>query len=209
MYCSECGASASGKFCSACGAKLAPPEPVESVHSIDWSNTIEYETLLAIPEVRRRMRESAAHLKRRMTGEEFLDLCDKLTGKAAVIPMATIAHWAQSLHTKLGIKTGKSASRFIAQPAGEVLVALLCSLAGHGREVRQAQQTQDGCVITAALPSDLFALEGDLIVAVSRRPGGAQVDAHTDIKGQMFDCGKSRRCLEELFAELQAASAAA
>jgi hypothetical protein len=179
------------------------------VLSIDWSTTIEYETLLSVPEVRQRIAQSAAQSKRRMTGEEFLDLCDKLTGKMAVIPMATIAHWAQSLHTKLGIKTGKSQSRFIARPAGEVLVELLCSLARHGREVREAQQTQDGCAITASLPSDLLALEGDLIVAVTKRPGGAQVDAHTDIKGQMFDFGKSRRCLDELFADLQAASAAA
>jgi hypothetical protein len=209
MFCSECGAKATGKFCSACGAKLAAAEPIETVLSIEWSNTIDYELLLTIPEVRQRIAQSAAQSKRRMTGEEFLDLCDKLTGKAAIIPMATIAHWAQSLHTKLGIKTGKFDSRFIARPAGEVLVALLCSLAGRGREVRQAQQSSDGCIITAALPSDLLALEGDLIVAVASRPGGAQVDAHTDIKGQMFDWGKSRRCLEELFGELQAANAAA
>jgi hypothetical protein len=209
MFCSECGAKAGGNFCSACGAKLAGPELIETVQPIDWSNTIEYETLLKIPEVRQRIGQAAAQSKRRMTGEQFLDLCDKLTGKAAIIPMASIAHFAQSLHTKLGIKTSKSDSRFIARPAGEVLVALLCSLARHGREVRNAQQTADGCVVTAALPSDLFALEGDLIIAVARRPGGAQVDAHTDIKGQMFDWGKSRRCLEELFAELMTASAAA
>src|SRR4051794_33611754 len=111
MFCSECGAKATGKFCSACGAKLAAAEPIETVLSIEWSNTIDYELLLTIPEVRQRIAQSAAQSKRRMTGEEFLDLCDKLTGKAAIIPMATIAHWAQSLHTKLGIKTGKFDSR--------------------------------------------------------------------------------------------------
>jgi hypothetical protein len=209
MYCSECGAKVDGKYCSACGAKLSEAEPIDTVLMIDWSNTVEYETLFSIPEVRQLISQSAAQSKRRMTGEEFLDLCDKLTGKMAVIPMATIAHFAQSLHTKLGVKTGKSQSRFIARPAGEVLVALLGSLARHGRQVRHAQQSPDGCIITASLPSDLFALEGDLIVAVARRPGGAQVDAHTDIKGHIFDWGKSRRCLEELFAELQTGSAAA
>jgi hypothetical protein len=209
MFCSECGAKADGKYCSACGTKLAAPEPIETVLMIDRSNTVEYETLLSIPEVRQRIAQSAAKSKRRMTGEEFLDLCDKLTGKMAVIPVATIAHFAQSLHTKLGVKTGKHESRFIARPAGEVLVSLLCSLARHGREVRHAQQSPDGCIITASLPSDLFALEGDLIVAIARRPGGAQVNAHTDIKGQMFDWGKSRRCLDALFADLQSAAAVA
>jgi hypothetical protein len=209
MFCSACGAKANGNFCSACGATLSEAEPIDTVLMIDWSNTIDYQTLLTIPEVRQRIAQSAAQSKRRMTGEEFLDLCDKLTGKMAVIPMATIAHFAQSLHTKLGVKTGKSQSRFIERPAGVVLVALLCSLARHGREVRHAQQSPDGCIITASLPSDLFALEGELIVAVARRPGGALVDANTDIKGQMFDWGKSRRCLEELFAELQSAAVAA
>jgi hypothetical protein len=112
------------------------------------------------------------------------------------------------LHAKLGIKTGKSRSEFLPQRPGTVLAALLCSLASHGREVREVHQLSDGCIIKAALPSDVFALEGELIIGVSRQAGGTRIEARTEIAGQMFDWGKSGRCLEELFRELSGAIAA-
>ena len=98
--------------------------------------------------------------------------------------------------------TGKSRSEFFAQPVGRMLVTLLCSLAEHGRQVRSAHQQTDGVILVSALPSDLFALEGDLVVRVSRAKGGTVIEATTDIPGQMFDWGKSTRALEGLFAEL-------
>ena len=54
----------------------------------------------------------------------------------------------------------------------------------------------------------MFALEGDLILTVSRTQGGTQVEAKTEIPGQMFDWGKSSRCLEALFGELISSAAA-
>jgi hypothetical protein len=74
--------------------------------------------------------------------------------------------------------------------------------------VREVHQLSDGCIIKAALPSDVFALEGELIIGVSRQPGGTRIEARTEIAGQMFDWGKSGRCLEELFGELGGAVAA-
>ncbi len=61
--------------------------------------------------------------------------------------------------------------------------------------------------MTAELPSDLFALEGDLVIGVVRQSNGTRVDAHTDIRGQIYDWGKSTRCLAQLFEELSAAAA--
>jgi len=63
-------------------------------------------------------------------------------------------------------------------------------------------------MLKAALPSDVFALEGHLIVAASRQLQATRVEAHTDIPGQMFDWGKSVRCLEALLEELGTAAAA-
>lgn len=209
MFCSECGARVAGKFCALCGFRLGPADPADADVPViqiveDWSNLIDFERLVAIPAVRTRIAQSAAQSKKRMTGEDFLDFCDKALGKlyGVPIPLTSIAHFAQSLHARLGIKTGKARSQFFPAAPGEALVALLCSLARHGRTLRTAQQATDGCVLTAALPSDLFALEGDLIVSVARHGVGAQVDAHTDIKGQLIDWGKSTRCLDSLFAEL-------
>ena len=86
---------------------------------------------------------------------------------------------------------------------------MLCAHARHGRALRDVQQLADGCILTAALPSDLFALEGDLIVAISRTEGGTSVEARTEIPGQMFDWGKSTRCLDQLLGEIAESAAAA
>lgn len=215
MFCSECGAQAAGKFCSACGTKLQPneaPSPETIALPTDWSDIIEYEILLRIPEVRDLVAHAVSQSKKGMTGEEFLELSGQALGKMAglpiSLPMTSLAHFAQSTYAKLGIQTGKSRSEFIAKPPGRILVTLLCSLARAGRTVRSAHQLTDGCILVAALPSDLFALEGDLIVTVGRAPGGTRVEAKTEIKGQLFDWGKSTRCLDALIIDLISAKAA-
>jgi hypothetical protein len=208
MFCSECGAKVSGKFCSACGRPLQADSSVDEtiVLTVDWSNTIDYESLLGVAEVRDRIALSAAQSKKSMTGEEFLEMYGKALGKLAglpvSLPMTSIAHFAQSTYAKMGIKTGKSRSEFIAKPAGDVIVSMLCSLARNGRALRGAHQLTDGCILVAALPSDLFALEGDLVIAIGRHANGTRVEAKTEIRGQLFDWGKSSRCLDSLFAEL-------
>ena len=215
MFCSECGNKAAGKFCSSCGHRLdATLVVAESTIPlpIDWSDVTDYETLLRIPEVRDRIARSAAQSKKSMTGEDFLDMYGKALGKLSglpiSLPMSSIAHFCQSTYAKLGVKTGKSRVQFVTKPPGTILVSLLCSLAKNGRILRDAHQRSDGCILTAALPSDLFALEGDLIIGVTRNLGGSQVEARTDIPGQLFDFGKSTRCLDALFSELSGTLAA-
>lgn len=125
MFCSECGESLQGKFCSACGAKAAPggQELVAVdrgvVLQFDWSDLVQYETLIRVPEVRDRIARSAARSKKSFTGEQFLDLCDKAMGGGFGIPMSTIAHFAQGLHAKLGIKNGKVAERGFGAASGD------------------------------------------------------------------------------------------
>lgn len=212
MFCSECGAKAAGKFCSSCGHRLGTVAPAEKATAIDWSDVVDYEQLLAIPAVRERIARSAASSKKSLTGEEYLDMCGKVLGSAAGIPvslpMSSIARFAQSTYSKLGVKTGKSRCEFIAQQPGNVLVTILCSLAREGRAIRDVRQLQQSCMIVAALPSDLFALEGELVISVTRHQTGSIVEARTEIAGQVFDWGKSTRCLDRLFAELASSIAA-
>jgi hypothetical protein len=213
MFCSQCGAKAAGKFCSACGAPLLALAPaadlVDPQPPADWSDLIDYAALLRIPVVQQRIARSAAQSKKHMTGEDFLEMYGAALGKLSGVPlpMAKMAPYVQSWAAKLGMKTGKARGQIVPTPPGEVIVSLLCSLARHGREMRSVQQLADGCVLTASLPSDFWALEGNLILAVARHSRGTQVDARTDIQGQAFDWGKSTRCLDELFQELTAAAA--
>jgi hypothetical protein len=225
MFCSGCGTKGTGRFCTACGRRLpnagasgatsreaAPPPEDDAacdgtvVLSFDWSDLIDYEQLISIPAVRDRIARAAARSKKGISGEEILDLYGKLTG--VPLPLSKLAGVAQSAYAKLGVKTGKSRSGAFAVPAGEMLVRLLCSLAKEGREVRGVHQLSDGCIVNAALPSDLWALEGDLLVSITRAGAGSRVEAATDIPGQLFDWGKSTRCLEGLLTELGTAAAA-
>jgi hypothetical protein len=227
MYCSECGVKGTGKFCTACGNRLAASGADGAVCgrdvgradadfdptvilSVDWSDLIEYEQLISIPAVRDRIARASAQSKKRMSGEEILDLYGKAMGKltGVPLPMSTIAGFAQSTYAKMGVKTGKSLAAVFAMPTGEMIVRVLCHHAKNGRVLRDVQQLSDGCILRASLPSDLFALEGDLIVAVTRQLRATRIEAHTDIPGQMFDWGKSGRCLETLLGELGAAAAA-
>jgi hypothetical protein len=103
----------------------------------------------------------------------------------------------------MGINTGKSRRQVLARPAGTTVVAALCSLARHGRALQQVHQGEDGCVLEATLPSDLWSFGSDLVISIKRVPGGTEVEAATNILGQLFDWGKSKRCLNQLFEDLE------
>lgn len=199
MYCSNCGSKESGKFCSSCGTRLAgvvSPAPLT-----DWRQEIRYEVLLQHPEIRDRIARNAAQAVKGMSGEKWLELYDKLIRPP--VSLKTVAEFVQPLYARLGIGTGKTVTETIPAPPGVVLAAVLCSLARNGREVKEVQQCDDGCVIDAVLPSDLFSLAGKLVITIHRTKRGMQVEAATRIPGQMFDWGKSRRCLNRLFEELR------
>lgn len=218
MYCSECGVKVSGKFCSECGTRAIPVESpqtppsesefVELEPGSDWSQVVEYERLLRYAEVRERIDQAASQSKVRMTGEQFLEFCEKAFAPfGATIPFAAIAKFAQPMGEKLGVKTGRQRTQLLSLPSGQVLVSVLCSMARHGRKLRRATQLSDGCTLDAELPSDLFALAGSLSVTVRRLENGTLLEAATHIPGQWIDWGKSNRCLDQLFGEACAEAA--
>jgi hypothetical protein len=203
MFCSECGQPAQGKFCSHCGTPLA--SVIAVVETTNWETEHRYEVLMRVPDFRATVERHAAMAKKGMTGEEFLQLASKFMTHG--VPMDKVAALAQPLYAKWGIGTGKERVEAIDAPVGRVMLRVLCSLARHGQSLRGVKQGTDGCLFEAVLPSDFFSFEGDLLVTV-RRPqndGDAKtrVSAATKIKGQLYDWGKSRKCLDELFANLQ------
>lgn len=219
MYCSHCGVQASGNFCFSCGQPLQGDLPVDEVRltpvvparrNIDWAQTVDYEALLQTPAVRELIAGHAARSKQRMSGEQFLEISEKVLAPVMCgLPLSTIGTVCNQVYTKLGVKMSRALSRRFAQPPGRVLVGVLCSLAEHGHEMRGATQAQDGCVLQASIPSDLLSFAGELVVTVRREPQGTSVDAAATIKGQYFDWGKSRRCLERLMGDVAALPAAA
>ena len=207
MYCSECGKSASGKFCSHCGARLAHAAavteettvPVELV--VDWSREVDYKTLMGVTEVREAVERSARLAPKRISGEEFLALADK------VVPMGVtlekLGSIVNSLYSQMGVGMSRGRVARVDAPVGRVMLRTMCSLARHGQSLRHVEQASDGCSFEAALPSDLLSFEGDLRVVVRRVDGVSEVAGSTKVRGQFFDWGKSNRCLDKLFADVE------
>jgi hypothetical protein len=176
----------------------------------DWSQLVDYETLLTVPEVRWQIDRHSAQAEKRLSGEEFLKKCDLVFAPVmGGVSMAGVASICQPLYAKLGIKTGKSEQQTLPYPAGRTIVAVLCSLARQGQQLNKVTQADDGCMIEATIPSDIWSFAGELVVTVVRQPVGTLVEAAATIPGQKFDWGKSSRTLERLFADLQTIARAA
>jgi len=195
MFCSNCGKEAAGKFCSNCSAPLqggvAQPGP-----AVDWQYEVNYETLIHNQEVRDLLVKQKSP-ENRMTGEEFIESFGKVLGLP--VSLVSIASIAQEVYGRLGIGTGKARSERYSRPVGRVIVGALCALAKGGYKVQDVRQASDGCMLTCEIPSDMFSFAGQLLITIERTPEGASVNANTHIKGQLYDWGKSKRCLSQLF----------
>jgi hypothetical protein len=144
----------------------------------------------------------ASRAKRPMSAERFLKLCDMLISPAPGVSFCTLAEIAHPIYCKLGLKTGKSRAVWFPLPAAPVLIGVLCSLALRGQQIRSFTQAEDGCLLEASIPSDFRSFEGDLFVAVERFEDSTRAAAVTEIKGQLFDWGKSKGVLDALFSDL-------
>jgi len=154
MYCSNCGVKAAGNFCCGCGARLASAAADSlPVLSLDWEHEVSYETLLQNAEVRNLIARHAAQATERMSGEQFLELCDVAFNPLVGVSLEQLSRIAAPIFGKLGVKTGKARKEVIPGPVGKVLVGVLCSLARHGRKVKQAHQADNGCIVEAILPA--------------------------------------------------------
>jgi hypothetical protein len=77
-------------------------------------------------------------------------------------------------------------------------------LARHGQPLNRVEQGQDGCLLNAAISYDIWSFAGDFLVTVQRQDQGSSVEAATVIKAQLYDWGKSKRILTNLFNDIRA-----
>ena len=207
MYCTNCGLKQSGNFCAGCGTRVAQSGEAAAVVPVgDWREEVRYAVLLYFPEVRDRL-AVVPKCGKTMTGEEWLGLYDAAFKPLTGVSLQTVAAIAAPLYAKMGLKTGKTRTEVFAEPPGQVMVAVLCTLAKHGLPLVEVHQGEAGCVFEAKLPSDLWSLEGRVVVTVERSGTATKVEAATNIPGQLYDWGKSTRCLEKLFGELRTQAA--
>lgn len=203
MYCTECGKPGSGKFCGHCGTALGADDARPETPT-DWSNEHRYAVLTGVPEIRERIALCAARAKTAMTAEEFLQAGDKLLAPlVSGIPISRLIAVVQPIYARLGIKTGKRREQVFSKPIGEMMAATLCALAAAGLRIRAVQQADDGCHLEAVLPSDVFSFTDDVLVDLTRHAPGTRLVLATNVPGQLYDWGKSDRCLNALLREIE------
>ena len=207
MFCSQCGVKASGKFCHECGSPLhSAAGPLEltdqdfAVPSGDWELDAQYDNVMRVEPVRTAIARQAASAAKGISGEQVLAIYDQVM--SSPIPLEKLAAVVQPLYESWGIRTGKERSEIILAPIGRGIALVLCSFARHCQEFQGVEQHDSGCVLTANLPSSACSLKGQVAVSLVRRESQTAVGARTNISGQMYDWGKSRRCLDQLFSDL-------
>ncbi len=199
MYCSHCGAKETGNFCSQCGTKLATSD-LETTETTNWHDEIDYSKLLTIPEVGRLISQAEKNGTRNLSMEEILALFgDTLKPLTGGVSLEKIADISRPLSSKLDLKVRKNRCTTLAEPPGKIIVKFLCWLAKSDQKVVAVNQAHDGCIIEATLPSDIWSRAGNISVMVKRKNNNTLFEATSEIKGQMFDFGKSERLLDNLF----------
>lgn len=208
MFCSQCGVKACGKYCHQCGSPLHAaddglvlPDEAVVMDPVDWEQDARYEVIVRVGAVRAAIAHHAANAPKGVSGEAILALYDKVM--SSPIPLESLAAVLQPLYESWGIRTGKERGGSIAAPIGRAIARTLCSFAKHGQTFQSAEQHDAGCVLTAELPSSVCSLTGKLTISLLGRGPQTQISATTVIPGQLYDWGKSNRCLEQLFNDLQ------
>ncbi|MEZ6032074.1 MAG: hypothetical protein R3C17_03210 [Planctomycetaceae bacterium] len=211
MFCSQCGVKASGRFCHSCGNPLVRAESESASATEDnacvaysprnWEQDPLYENIIRVESVRSVIAQHAAMAPKGISGEAILAVYGKVI--QSPIPLDRLAAVVQPMYASWGIRTGKGRTHLMRIPIGRAIARTLCSLAKHGQTLQNVVQHEDGCVVHADLPSSICALKGILTISLQRCEGGTQIEASTDIPGQLFDWGKSNRCLEQLFNDLR------
>lgn len=128
-----------------------------------------------------------------------------LSGMSAGMFTAT-AFAGEALGTSMGFKTGKTAELTLTCSYPSAVRALVFALSAMRYQITSAFDTAAGAYVEAAMPGDFFAAGGTLKVDVidaddADKP--LRLSAATEIKGQMFDWGKSKRALAELTAKVE------
>jgi hypothetical protein len=108
---------------------------------------------------------------------------------------------SDALWSNLGIQGKKRFSQEFASAYQHVAGRFLQALAHHDCSVAALWDTATGCFVEARQPVDAFSLRGTLaadVVAVS--PSFVRIEVAAETRGQLFDWGKSRRLIEQVFA---------
>lgn len=110
----------------------------------------------------------------------------------------------EALGKAMGIKSTRQLQKIFLAPYQYTDVVLACVLAVRHlqREIVSLYDTPGGSIIELKTPTDLLSYGAMLTIEFSdESPSRIVVSAESEIRGQMFDWGKGKRVLEEIFNE--------
>lgn len=170
-----------------------------------WADDHRFEVIIGVPVVRDALGSCAAQARVPMSAEEFLQ-------RAAVVfpsfgramDRGAVAR-GRDFALKRGWRTGASREAGISAPVGQVIASVLCSMAFHGQVVHAVEQRADGCTLIAEIPTDRKTFGGVLRVRIDRGADRTTaLQANAEIPGQLYDWGKSKQTVADLFADVLA-----
>jgi hypothetical protein len=139
------------------------------------------------------------------------DQIAKLLGPLSGLPSGAFQvsiEAGNAIGRSLGFKSSKSAETLLACDYPCAVRALVFALTGQKYALTTAFDTPHGAYFEAQLPNDLFALGGTLQLDLAEAgPGQIRLSGTSEIRGQMFDWGKGKRALADVFAKTQAFAA--
>ncbi len=194
---------ASGNFCAKCGHALTDTAVIPAPAPETWQDECHYAVLMRIPQIRDQIAQAAQAAQTHISAEAFLTAADTLISAVTplkLVPLAAMATITVPIYQHLGIKTGKTRSEVMPTKIGTIIVNTLRAMATQGQKMKTVRQFDDGCMLEAEIPSDFWSWKGSLFVSIRKHDTACQVDAATSIGGQLYDWGKSKRCLDDLFA---------
>ncbi len=204
MYCQNCGAPVTGKFCSACGAKVIAPESAEK----NLENVVvpesKYEALIKRDDVRNIISKYALQSPHKLTAQDYLKIIDLAYKPIPGISFSSLSETMLPMFEKLGIKTGKSFQQVININTDEVIIKVLCSLAKNGFHLNSVEQANNGIIMHATLPSNFFTWEGDMLLVVEEQNANTKLLIDVKIKGQYYDWGRSKKIITKITDDLAA-----
>ena len=200
MYCFRCGASGVGAYCPACGQDQSASDRSESETiaeaTLAWSESINYELIIAHPEVRQHLSTIRPRTMRGLTGEDLLSVFDAVSPIGFSLGKLTSA--VLPIYDKLGINTQHQTETEFGTPAGRLMLAVLSSLAYKSLAIDAVEQGTNQCLLTVKIPSGLITNRGQTSILLERLSAAVRVVMSTTLSAQLYDWGKSKRLQQEL-----------
>jgi hypothetical protein len=132
------------------------------------------------------------------TEKQVADLLAPLAGVSGGLLLISMKA-GEALGGKFNLKTAKTTEHLFRQGYVPVVRAMALALGSLKNEITAAFDTPAGAVVEARMNADFLSLGGLMLFQIQEiSPVDVKVIAQAEIKGQMFDWGKSERALKQV-----------